>query len=346
MTYIRNVWYVVAWTTEMEDGKPLGRTVIEEPVVIWRGADGDLVAMEDRCPHRHAPLSLGRLDGDEIQCMYHGLKFSKQGSCTHVPGTDITPPNCEVKTYPVAEKHDWIWVWMGDPSLADESLIPDAYGLDNDLYLQSNGDALDYEANYQLIHDNLLDLSHADFVHETTLGKMSGHYWSKTSYDIKILSNGLQFGRWMTSSIYPGKPALVNTWNTYKFLLPGLFLQEAAVYPPGAAEECDFKEPNEDSPVEPYFVRIDQQAVTPINESQSRYLFASGLPRKYIGKAPDNDGAMAIIHDAFLEDRVMIEAQQKIWQLTPLDKRKAFIPFDKAPNMFRKMIKRRIQDEA
>jgi len=345
MTFIKNIWYVAAWTTEMEVGKPIGRTIIGEPVVIWKDSKDNLIAMEDRCPHRHAPLSLGRIDSDQIQCMYHGLKFSSGGDCIEVPGSDKIPPNCSIKTYPVTEKNDWIWVWFGDPDKADPALIPDAFALDSDRYYMMES-ALDYEAHYQLIHDNLTDLSHLDFVHESTLGEATGQIWSEDAYNITTLDDGLLFERWLWRPVdEDNADKTPNSWNRYRFLLPGLFLMEVNIYPPGTAEKCNFKDSPETLGLEPVYRRVEQQAVTPISETQTRYMYATGLDLKY-GERDNLEERMGVVNAAFAEDRVMIESQQKIWNLSDQTKKKAFIPYDKAPNMFRKFIERRIKKEA
>jgi phenylpropionate dioxygenase-like ring-hydroxylating dioxygenase large terminal subunit len=89
--WIRNAWYVAAWTHEIEPGRIHARTIIDRPLVLYRTADGGIVALEDRCPHRFAPLSQGRLEGDALRCMYHGLKFAPDGRCIEIPGQERIP---------------------------------------------------------------------------------------------------------------------------------------------------------------------------------------------------------------------------------------------------------------
>ena len=114
--FLRNYWYVAALDEEVRD-RPLGRTILGEPVVLFRTADGALHAFEDRCPHRQLPLSMGKIVGDALQCHYHGLRFDGSGKCVRVPGQDHIPQNARVRTYPVVERYRWIWIWMGDPAL-------------------------------------------------------------------------------------------------------------------------------------------------------------------------------------------------------------------------------------
>ena len=116
--YVRNAWYVAAWTHEIEPSKTFAITILDEPVVIWRSEGGLLAALEDRCVHRMAPLSLGRCEGERLRCMYHGLLFSAEGRVVEIPGQEQIHPNARVRSYPVIERHSWVWVWMGDAGQA------------------------------------------------------------------------------------------------------------------------------------------------------------------------------------------------------------------------------------
>lgn len=127
--FIRNAWYVVAWDFEVLADTILERTVLGESIVAYRKADGTPVVMENRCCHRGAPLALGRKEGDCLRCMYHGMKFDASGQCVEVPGQTLIPPKAKVRTYPVVERTRWIWVWMGDPVLADPTTIPNTFSI-------------------------------------------------------------------------------------------------------------------------------------------------------------------------------------------------------------------------
>jgi phenylpropionate dioxygenase-like ring-hydroxylating dioxygenase large terminal subunit len=341
MAFVNNLWYVAAWSHEVAQ-QPLGVCIVDEPIVLYRRADGTVVALEDRCPHRHAPLSLGRVEGDDIRCMYHGLRFGCDGVCKEVPGTDTIPPRAIARSFPVVERSSWIWVWTGDPAKADPARVPTAFGLDNPEWVMRSG-ALDYEADYQLLNDNLCDLSHLDFVHEATLGWSTGAKWSTAQPTIRPLDDGLLFERWFLDHPQaPGRSERVDTWNSYRYLLPGVFLMTTQAYPVGTARDSEFGEPTNNA--KPVFRRVEQQAVTPISEGRSRYLYASGVEAR-IATPQLIDGMFAVINASFAEDRRMIEAQQRLWNRTPADRKKAFIVQDKAPAMFRRLIERRIADE-
>lgn len=342
MTFIRNLWYVAAWSSELEPMRAIGRTIIGEPLALYRRIDGSVVALEDRCPHRHAPLSLGRVEGDDLRCMYHGLKFGTDGVCKSVPGAETPPPGLAARTYPVVERSSWIWVWPGDPALADPALVPTAFGLDNPLWSMSEG-ALDYAADYELLNDNLTDLSHLDFVHETTLGASTGAKWALHPPRINAIEGGLLIERWLLDHVLmPGRPERADTFNSYRYLLPGVFLMTTAAYPPGTAAARGHGPP--DPGAEPLFERAEQQAVTPIGDRRSRYLYATGPATKFADPRR-LEGMMAVVNAAFAEDMRMIEAQQRVWDATPPDRRKAFLPQDKAPALFRRLIARRLAAE-
>jgi phenylpropionate dioxygenase-like ring-hydroxylating dioxygenase large terminal subunit len=171
-SYLRNAWYCIAWSDELPDGGVLGQTVLKEPVVVYREGNGTVSAVADRCAHRFAPLSMGKvLGGNRIQCPYHGLEFDRAGKCVNNPhGNKNIPPRARIKSYPVIEKHKAIWVWMGDKT-PDESKVPDFSVMDNVPELHTTKrDKIMINANVELIIDNLLDLSHTSFLHEGILG--------------------------------------------------------------------------------------------------------------------------------------------------------------------------------
>ena len=342
MSFIRNIWYVAAWSADLTDGKPFGCVIAGEPVVIWRDSSGAFHAMVDRCPHRHAALSMGRVEGDQLRCMYHGLKFDKSGACTHVPGSDVIPPNCSVRTFRAADKDDWIWVWLGVPEKADEALIPATFNIDD--YHMSPGGKIIYEANYNLVNDNLTDLSHLDYVHEKTLLALTQQHWSFDQPDIKTTEGGLLIQRWLDYPLNPDAPLDVDQWSSYRYMLPGLFLQRVAFYPKGTAKSLEFAPPPDDMPA--LLDRIDQQSVTQISDTQTQYLFRAGVLKSLPGALEMMSSDAATAAAAFAEDHAMIEGQQRIWNLTDETKPKAFLPQDKAPAMFRKMIEKRIKEEA
>ena len=338
--FIKNCWYVGAWSHEIGSDEPVGREIIGEPIVLYRGPDGAIRALEDRCPHRWAPLSLGRIEGDRLRCMYHGLQFASDGTCVHVPGATSIPPNCRARSFPVIERDSWIWVWMGAPELADESLLPTAFGIDDPRWTM-RANQMDYDANYMLINDNLCDLSHVDFVHERTLGEATGYGWSDDVPRVRQMDRGIRVERWLVARpASPTNPTLVDTWSTYDYLAPGIFIMENRSYLHGMAERTGGAAPAE----KPMTYRVEQQAVTPIDARRTRYFYASGFDAKNL---PERlvEGIFEVVMSAFTEDKAMIEAQQRVWDRTPDGRQMAFIAHDKAPSMFRRTIARLLKAE-
>lgn len=165
--FLRNYWYICAWREELTQ-KPLQRWILNEPIALFRTQSGKVAALADRCPHRGAPLTTGQVRGEALECGYHGLTFDGKGTCVRVPGRDSVPAAYSTRAYPVVEKWRFVFIWMGDPALADESLIPDYHWCD-DKEWNARGETLPIKCHAALVRDNLLDLSHAHFVHAKTL---------------------------------------------------------------------------------------------------------------------------------------------------------------------------------
>lgn len=164
MPYLRNAWYAAGWSRDLGD-KPLARTIHDQPVVFYRAADGRPVALFDTCPHRFAPLSRGTVKGDRIVCGYHGLEFSSGGACVRNPhGKGAVPAALGVRAYPVTERYGMIWIWMGEADRADPALVPSFPVLDDPQFTWVYGQ-IHVHAHYELVVDNLLDLSHVEFLH-------------------------------------------------------------------------------------------------------------------------------------------------------------------------------------
>lgn len=174
--FLKNTWYVAALSSEVDGEALFKRRLLNIPVVLYRKADGSAVALHDRCPHRFAPLSMGRREGDDVVCPYHGLRFDCSGKCNHNPhGNGHIPVKAEVRSFPLLERHGFLWIWMGDDA-ADESQLPDYSQLDEG---HPNGLAhthMKRPCHYELIIDNVMDLSHVDHLHGeiiTTRGQLS-----------------------------------------------------------------------------------------------------------------------------------------------------------------------------
>ena len=154
--FIGNAWYMAAWTDELSD-KPMSRRICDQPIVLFRSVEGRAAALYDSCCHRGVPLSVGTVVDAGIQCGYHGLVFGCDGICVHIPGQDRIPARARVRSYPVRERDQMIWIWMGDPEQADTGLVID-YPFHNDRTRWPHRHGV-YEvaASYLMLLDNLMD---------------------------------------------------------------------------------------------------------------------------------------------------------------------------------------------
>jgi len=167
----RNGWYVAAFSDEIGEDL-LSRWILNQPIVLYRKGDGTAVAVQGRCPHRHYPLGESKRVGDAIQCGYHGITFDWAGKCTFLPSQDTIPGVYTIRTYPLVERGLWAWIWPGEPGKADVSLIPtlDEIGFGLEGFYCKPFYSHHVEGRYQLLNDNLLDLTHLGYLHGTSIG--------------------------------------------------------------------------------------------------------------------------------------------------------------------------------
>ncbi|MGA4543591.1 Rieske 2Fe-2S domain-containing protein [Uniformispora flossi] len=167
--FVRDQWYVAAYSGEVARDL-LARTILGEPIVFYRTEDGaSVVALADRCVHRRYPLSASSLENDTVVCGYHGFTYDPTGTCVRVPGQTRIPRTARVRSYPVVEQDSLVWVWIGDPDRADPTAIPRARHLDSPGWSTVRG-MEPIDADYGLLVDNLLDLSHETYLHNGYIG--------------------------------------------------------------------------------------------------------------------------------------------------------------------------------
>lgn len=301
--YLKNAWYVAAWSSEL-GREILERTIIERSIALYRKEDGAPVAIDNRCPHRSAPLHLGKLCGDTIQCPYHGLRFAPTGRCVHNPhGDGRIPQQMAVRSYPVVERHKMIWLWMGDPVHADAAKIPD-FSCHEDESLACVSGVIEMKANYQLIADNLLDLAHAVYVHEGVLSSEA----IRTS-ELETIQNGstIYSNRWCPngeappawSAAFDGYDKPVDHWLYMRWDAPAHLLLDVGVTPAGGTRK------------EGVWV-YGTDILTPKDEFNTYYFWA--VTRAYKIDAPEADEfwrqSIKIAFEG--QDEVVIEAQQRM----------------------------------
>ena len=305
--YLRNAWYVAGWAREIDDGALLARTIMDEPVVFWRAADGAPVALEDSCAHRMAPLSLGRLldGGARVQCPYHGLEFDRSGACVRVPGQSAIPPGARVRRYPCAEKWRWLWIWMGEAEAADESLIPDFHWNDDPGWV-SVGDYFHVKGNWRLLVDNLMDLSHVAYVHATTLGTDGVADFPAR---VRRENGGVQVDRWILGEPAPqmfrnvgGFDGAVDRWQLIDWRPPAHFAIDVGCAEAGAGAP--------DGDRSRGITMFSNHSVTP-ETARSCHYFWHHARNFRLDEPALTETLAAATSKAFGEDVVIIEMQQQ-----------------------------------
>ena len=313
--FLKNCWYVAAWDHELIDGAKLARTILDKPVVLYQGESGRVVAMEDRCCHRGAPLSMGRIEGDCIRCMYHGMKYDPSGRCIQIPGQDVIPAKLGVRSYPVVARDHLVWIWMGDPARADPALIVDYEPL-HDPAWRGMPAYLHYDANWLLIVDNLSDFAHLAFVHTKTLGGSEEYAYQTRPLNIERLADGFRVERWHMNSEAPpfhkkviaDKTAKVDRRNIGRMLVPGIFFLESMFAPAGTgAEKGNIAGARQ---------YRNCQFMTPETRRTTHFFW------NYLHNFDLDDPNIALslcnsLREGFMEDKAIIEAQQKLFDREP-----------------------------
>lgn len=341
MIFLRNSWYVAAWSQELASD-PIGEKIIGDFVLLYRKADGGAVALGDTCPHRFAPLHRGKVIDDEIQCPYHGLRFDESGRCAHNPfDPKVKPAAANVRTYPLVERNGILWIWMGDAEHADPANIPefgwidDREGLDFTAFAQ-----MTQPLNYELVIDNLMDLSHGQFLHPTTLGNEAmtegttvSRLDGNTVYSERFNPNGeaptlFQIG----AAAKPGER--VDFWNDMRWDAPCIYYLQVGIVPTGQPREQGH-----------YF--DSAHLLTPRDETSTvyRYLLGRNFAR---GNPAITAGMEEVVETAFTqEDEPMIAAVQErmagrdFWSMKPV-----MLKTDKGPVLVRRVMERLIASEA
>jgi phenylpropionate dioxygenase-like ring-hydroxylating dioxygenase large terminal subunit len=313
--FLKNCWYVAAWDHELIDGKLLPRTLLEERVLLYKGESGKVVALKDRCCHRGAPLSLGRLEGDCIRCMYHGLKFDPSGKCIQIPGQDNIPAKLGVRSYPVVERDHLVWIWMGEPALANPDDILDFPYLRQPEWKGIPG-YLHYDANYLLIVDNLSDFAHLAFVHTRTLGGSEEYAYVTKPVSMERLERGFRVERWHMNAPPPPfhkkvikeKNQNVDRRNIGHMHIPGNFFLFTLFSPAGSGAEKGNLEGAKEY--------RNCQFMTPETRRTTHHFWI------YLNNFEGDDTTIsrslhASLIEGFMEDKHIIEAQQRAMDEDP-----------------------------
>jgi vanillate O-demethylase monooxygenase subunit len=300
--FLRNYWYAAALAPDV-GRTPIQRRVLNEPLLLYRKEDGAPVALSDICPHRSMPLSKGDRVGDHIRCRYHGLVFDPTGRCVQIPAQDRIPAGVRLATYPVAERWRLIWVWMGDPARADVGDIPDFHWNDDPGWHYVGGH-LTIRCGWQLLIDNLMDLSHLTFVHRSTIGNDAV---AETPARAGIDGDAIVVERFMDDCPAPplyvkvrGYTGRIDRMHRAFFRPPANIVIESRSQPSGANDPANGLE---------YRVL---NAITPETETSVHHFWS--VPRNF---APGEE-VSRMMHEgslrAFSEDVVVLEEQQRMME--------------------------------
>lgn len=313
----RNAWYAAAWDHEVTGRAPLARTIAGVPLAMWRSTDGAVSALADACWHRLAPLSMGTIHGDELQCPYHGLRYNPAGRCTSMPAQRTVNPSAAVPSFPAVERHRYVWVWPGDPDLADPDLVPDMHQMAHPDWA---GDGLTIAAgcNYQLILDNLMDLTHEEFVHSSSIGQDE---LSESEFEVtRDGDRRVTVSRWMRDidpppfwlknmrDKFPGFSGKVDRWQVIHYEAPGTICIDVGVAKAGTGAP----EGDRSQGVNGYVMNT----ITPESARTSHYFWA--FMRNYrLDSQLITTQLREGVHGVFAEDEEMLVAQQRAIDANP-----------------------------
>jgi len=338
MAFLRNAWYVAAWSEEVGSGQLLARRLLDEPIVIYRDADGLPHALADRCPHRFAPLSLGKVVDEAIQCPYHGLRFDTTGACIHNPHGPV-PKAARVRSYPIVERYSAIWIWPGDPAHANPDAIPEFdFLVPEHCYVGTGYMAID--GPYELEIDNILDLSHIEFLHPLFSSEAVSRAEIKCSQEGETVWSRRYIRQdtpppFLYEAFNIPQGSLVDRWLDVRWQAPALM----ALWAGGVAA---------DQPQEAGIVTPSAHLFTPESATRTHYFYAISFPRA-MGPA---GAVLAQKHVALLrqpfeqEDKPIIEAvarsmgEADFWSLNPV-----LLRGDEAAVRARRILEKRIAAE-
>lgn len=336
--WLKNVWYIAAFENEF-DQPFVARRLLNVPVIMFRTSAGVYTALNDLCPHRLMPLSCGKRIGDDIQCGYHGMRFSAEGRCVEIPGQTQIPAAAVVGKYPVVARHGFVWIWLGNADLADVALIPDLHWHSDAKWASSRG-YHNVQADFRLMNDNLLDLSHETYVHHQTIG--NGEKQSIANFPISVTTENdcvVRAHREMPGIEAPPFFAmvldyrgLIDRWQTAINFVSGVNITVAAV--------CPVEQDRSNA-----FISYVLHLLTPETETSTHYFWANVRNFRL-----DDDELTETIRTAvvatFDEDKVVVEQQQRQIETLKMQVPHVATKLDEAPLRARRLLDRWVELEA
>ncbi|WP_101952876.1 aromatic ring-hydroxylating dioxygenase subunit alpha [Mycobacterium sp. 3519A] len=309
-------WYAAAWDREV-GREPLARRVADEPVVLYRTRDGRPVALADACWHRLAPLSMGALIGEEsIRCPYHGIVYNANGRCVGMPAQETINPSAMVRSFPAVQRHRFIWVWLGDPFCANPDLIPDMHQMDDPGWA-GDGESIELRCNFALVLDNLMDLTHEEFIHTSSIG---GRDISSSEFVVSSEGDSVTLSRWMIDiepvpfmgaqlrTRFPAFAGNVDRWQIIHYQYPSTICIDVGVAKTGTGAP----DGDRSQGINGYVMNT----ITPETTTSCRYHWAwmrNYELRSQLLTTQIRDG----IRNVFKEDTAMLHAQQQAISANP-----------------------------
>ena len=335
--FIRNAWYVAAWSKEV-GRQLLPRRILDEPVLLYRKNDGTPVALLDRCAHKLAPLSMGRLVDDVVQCGYHGMEYDGTGQCVRVPGQERIPKTAKVRSFPLVERYNAVWIWTADPALADADKIIAIEHYGEPVWKILDGGYQYHETGYINIADNLMDPAHTTFVHGRTIGMASA---SEVAVEVEESESHVCAHRW-TNDIEPIPSdrkiaqfaGRVDRRQSYNYFPPGISRVDAVTIAAGQAYTEEV--------IAGGLRTAGYKFLTP--EAAHRTHFFWMQLRNFDVPDYKMDDYIRAQDTTFQEDNVVLSAIQHEQEATGVVQQ-TWIAIDEAPTKMRRMLQRMLDAE-
>lgn len=265
MPFVKNCWYAAGWDQEFEAGSITARTLLGRTVAFFRGEDGQVAALLDRCPHRGVPLSMGSIVEGRVRCLYHALEFDAAGTCVHNPHVPSRSSRLPAERIPTATRYGMVWLWHGDAEAADPALVPDYGWFVEPRYATIHG-KLHVQADYRLVIDNLMDLSHAEYLHARTVGTpgSSGSVKNSVSAEDARVTVHRRVSDLPPSAVFAPlwkKTPRIDQYADMSWRAPSNLLLDLGIVPPGGERADGFHFPS-------------AHLLTPETERSTHYFYA------------------------------------------------------------------------
>lgn len=242
-SFVSNAWYVAGFSEDFPEMKLTGQTIAEKAIVMWRDAEGKVVAFDGRCVHKRMPLKDGRLLPDgTVECAYHGFCYNSAGKCVRIPSQPdgAIPSRATLKPFPVIEQDGLVWVWPGNSERIGDVQPPRAEEIGSSAWHSVHGDPLNVPANYRLLIENLLDITHFYPLHDGNVGDLANSHLHIDIIEETV--NGNPSVKTIRRAQDYKQPPFLAEWfgydivdriHTHALQNPGITRVEMIVAPPG-----------------------------------------------------------------------------------------------------------------